>query len=233
MFSAEQVRELSIEVDRQLMAARGMPIADRRDAIDELRMLQLQLRVQKDAIVVATEEEADGFLRKFARVARRDVCEEGGLLNQQWEKYQDLGREDTLVVVAGALGLMRLANPVVVAIAVPIYPSIRFPLGFALSSNKARSPRWLHTIPKSRRSLRCDGICNRRCPRSSSTALWVNPPPFGSLNAICLTATLLRPNLSLKLKRTASPTCDLAITSMGCVLHPEHSLAPLTESATV
>ena len=120
MFSAEQVREMSIEVDRQLMAARGMSIADRRDAIDELRMLRSQLRVQKDAIVVATEEEADGFLRKFARVARRDVCEEGGLLNQQWEKYQDLGREDTLVVVAGALGLMGLANPVVVAIAVPI-----------------------------------------------------------------------------------------------------------------
>ena len=120
MFSAEQVREMSIEVDRQLGAARGMPIADEKDAIDELRMLRSQLRVQKDAIVVATEEEADGFLRKFARVARRDVCEEGGLLNQQWEKYQDLGREDTLVVVAGALGLMGLANPVVVAIAVPI-----------------------------------------------------------------------------------------------------------------
>ena len=120
MFSAEQVREMSAEIDRQLMAARGMPIADQRDAIDELRMLRSQLRVQKAAIVVATEEEADGFLRKFARVARRDVCEEGGLLNQQWEKYQDLGREDTLVVVAGALGLMGLANPVVVAIAVPI-----------------------------------------------------------------------------------------------------------------
>ena len=77
MFGAEQVREMSIEVDRQLMAAREMPIADRRDAIDELRMLQLQLRVQKDAIVVATGEEADGFLRKFARASRRDLCEEG------------------------------------------------------------------------------------------------------------------------------------------------------------
>ncbi|MBC7515628.1 MAG: hypothetical protein H7237_04230 [Alkalinema sp. FL-bin-369] len=109
MFSAEQVRELSIEVDRQLMAARGMPIADEKDAIDELRMLRLQLRVQNDAIVVATGEEAEGFLRKFARVARRDVCEEGGLLNQQWEKYQDLGRKDMLVV-AGALGLTCLQS---------------------------------------------------------------------------------------------------------------------------
>lgn len=50
MFSVEQVREMSIEVDRQLMAARGMPIADETDAIDELRMLRSQVRVQKDAI---------------------------------------------------------------------------------------------------------------------------------------------------------------------------------------
>ena len=77
MFSAEQVREVSAEVDRQLMAARGMPITDEKDAIDELRMLRLQLRVQNDAIVVATGEEADGFLRKFARASRRDLCEEG------------------------------------------------------------------------------------------------------------------------------------------------------------
>ena len=109
MFSAEQVREMSAEVDRQLGAARGMPIADEKDAIDELRMLRSQLRVKKEAIAVATGEEAEGFLRKFARVARRDVCEERGLLNQQWEKYQDLGREDTLVV-AGALGLTCLQS---------------------------------------------------------------------------------------------------------------------------
>jgi hypothetical protein len=120
MFSAEQVRELSIEVDRQLAAVRVMPIADQKDALDEVRRLRSQLRVQKDTIEVATGEPTDGFLRKFARVARRDVCEDSGLLNKQWEKYQDLSREDTLVVVAGALGLMGIANPVVVAIGVPI-----------------------------------------------------------------------------------------------------------------
>jgi hypothetical protein len=120
MFSAEQVREMSIEVDRQLAAVRVMPIADQKDALDEVRRLRSQLRVQKDTIEVATGEPTDGFLRKFARVARRDVCEDSGLLNKQWEKYQDLSREDTLVVVAGALGLMGIANPVVVAIGVPI-----------------------------------------------------------------------------------------------------------------
>ena len=80
MFSAEQVWEMSAEVDRQLMAARVMPIADEKDAMDEIRRLRSQLRVQKDAIVVATGEEAEGFLRKFGRAGRRDLCEEGGVL---------------------------------------------------------------------------------------------------------------------------------------------------------
>lgn len=123
MLSEVQVRELAIEVDRQLLAVREMPIADQadqRDAMDEIRALRSQLRDQKVAIEVAVAEPADGFLRKFARVARRDVCEEGGLLNGQWEKYQDVSREDTVSVVAAALGVMGIANAGVVAIAVPI-----------------------------------------------------------------------------------------------------------------
>ena len=96
MFSTEQVREMSAEVDRQLGAAREMPIADQRDAIDELRMLRSQVRLQKDAIGVATGEEAEGFLRKFARASRRDLCEEGGVLYEQGKKYADLENAKTI-----------------------------------------------------------------------------------------------------------------------------------------
>lgn len=45
---------------------------------------------------VATGEEAESFLRKFGQASRRDLCEEAGVLCEQWEKYQNLGREDTL-----------------------------------------------------------------------------------------------------------------------------------------
>jgi hypothetical protein len=41
---------MSIEVDRQLAAVRVMPIADQKDALDEVRRLRSQLRVQKDTI---------------------------------------------------------------------------------------------------------------------------------------------------------------------------------------
>jgi hypothetical protein len=119
-FSAELLAEWVAEADRQLADLRAQPGVVQKGAIDEVRALRSQLALQETAIATATQEPADGFLRKFARVARRDVCDEGGLLNRQWEQYQDLGREDTVVVVAGALGLMGVASPVVVAIAVPV-----------------------------------------------------------------------------------------------------------------
>ncbi len=40
MLSEAQVREMSIEVDRQLAAAREMTIADQKDEMDEIRRLR-------------------------------------------------------------------------------------------------------------------------------------------------------------------------------------------------
>jgi hypothetical protein len=120
MFSAEEFAELTAAVDAQLVEVRSQPQAVGKTAMGELQGLRSQLVGQVGAIEMAVGEPTDGFLRRFARVARRDVCEEGGLLHKQWVKYQDLSRADTLAVVAGALGLMGIASPVVVAISVPI-----------------------------------------------------------------------------------------------------------------
>jgi hypothetical protein len=119
VFSADELVVLTAAVDRELVGL-GAPPAIGRDAMDELRALKLMLASQTTSIEQTLGEPADSFLRRFARVARRDVCEEGGLLNKQWAQYQDLSRADTLAVVGGALGLLGLANPVVVAIAVPV-----------------------------------------------------------------------------------------------------------------
>lgn len=120
MFSASQVREMSIEVDRQLGVAREMPIVDQKDAIDELRRLRSQLRVQKAAIVTATGEEAEGFLRKFARASRRDLCEEGGVLYEQWKKYADLENEKTIAFVGGVMGTMGVAGQPLTSAAIAV-----------------------------------------------------------------------------------------------------------------
>jgi hypothetical protein len=120
VFSPEVLAELTAAVDRQLREIQTQPIGPDRSGMDEVQALRSQLAMQTAAIAQVTQEPADSFLRKFARVAKRDVCDEGGLLNKQWEQYQDLSRADTLAVVGGALGLLGLANPVVTAIAVPV-----------------------------------------------------------------------------------------------------------------
>jgi hypothetical protein len=103
MWSEEKVQEMSGEVDRQLSAVRVMRIANEKDAIDEIRRLRSQLRVQKDAIAVATGEEAESFLRKFGRVSRRDLCEKGGVLYEQWRRFTDFENEKTIGFVGGVL----------------------------------------------------------------------------------------------------------------------------------
>jgi hypothetical protein len=120
MFSAEQVREMSAEIDRQLAKARVMPIANEKDAMDELRRLRSQLRVQKEAITVATGEEAESFLRKFGRASRRDLCEEGGVLYEQWKKYADLENEKTIAFVGGIVGTMGLTGGAATGVAIAV-----------------------------------------------------------------------------------------------------------------
>jgi hypothetical protein len=124
MFTAEQLREMAIAVDQQLAAARVMPIADQRDAMDEVRQVRAQLRaqlvVQRQTIEVQTHEPADSFLHKFGQAARRDLCEEGSLLHDQWQKWGDLENEKTLGFVGGVLGMMGLTGGAVQAVAIAV-----------------------------------------------------------------------------------------------------------------
>jgi hypothetical protein len=124
VFSADELAGLALELDRQLAVVRSREVAVSKNGMDEVRALKVQLQAQlepeKAAITAATQEDADGFLKRFARVAKRDVCEEGGLLNQQWKLYQDLSRSDTVKVVGGVLAGMGIANPTIATIVLPI-----------------------------------------------------------------------------------------------------------------
>jgi hypothetical protein len=120
MFSAEEIQAMSIAVDQQLAAARVAPIGEEKDAMDEVRRLRAQLVVQRDAIERATQESAESFLHKFGRTAHQDLCEEGGLLHDQWKKYADLENEKTLKFVGGVLGAMGLAGQPLTSAAIAV-----------------------------------------------------------------------------------------------------------------
>ena len=79
---------------------------------------------QRNAIAQATGQEPESVMKKFMRVARKDLCEADGVLYQQWQRWGDLQNKDTLDklgAVGVALGFSGEILPVVlVAIAVII-----------------------------------------------------------------------------------------------------------------
>ncbi|MFZ9736719.1 MAG: hypothetical protein ACO3EZ_01780 [Prochlorotrichaceae cyanobacterium] len=94
-FSEKELQRLSDEVDTQLREIRTQVPTDLQKAITKSDRQQA-LDKQFAAIATATGEPPDSFLCKFARSARRDLCEEGGMLYEQWQTWADLTNKDTL-----------------------------------------------------------------------------------------------------------------------------------------
>jgi hypothetical protein len=70
-----------------------------------------------------TQEEPQGFLRRFARATRRDLCEEGGVLYEQWHKWADLNNKTVLEkygTVLVAMGFTQEVIPMLVVALVVI-----------------------------------------------------------------------------------------------------------------
>ena len=61
---------------------------------------------QRKAIEAATGEDAATFWRRFKAAARKDLCEEGGRLYAQWQRWRDLSTKDVVKVFSGVLAGM-------------------------------------------------------------------------------------------------------------------------------
>lgn len=120
--SGAETERLAAEVEAQLRAlptSQGGAVS-KGPGEDELAKKRRELEAQWQLVAQVAEEPTDGFLRKFGRVTRRDICEEGGLLNQQWKKYQDLSSSSTVQVVAGALAGLGVVNVPVMVVPVAV-----------------------------------------------------------------------------------------------------------------
>lgn len=108
-FADQELRRLSDEVETQLREIRTPVPTDFQKAIIKSDRKQT-LEKQFTAIVTATGEPPESFLRKFARSARRDLCEEGGVLYEQWQTWADLTNKDTLNTYKAVLVSMGLTG---------------------------------------------------------------------------------------------------------------------------
>ena len=116
MFSDQEISQLAAEIDAKLLELRSLS----GDASLRSGDKEAQLVKQNQAIEGATGEPADTFLKKFWRASKRDLCEEGGLLNAQWKKWGDLDNKDLLTVVGSVFKFFGLEASVAVAVALPV-----------------------------------------------------------------------------------------------------------------
>ncbi|BAY90123.1 MULTISPECIES: hypothetical protein [unclassified Tolypothrix] len=123
IFTPEEITALSAEIDRQLIELRSAPDSAQKQGEDKISDEKLLVK-QTEVITQVTQENSRSFLQKFGRAAKSDLCQEGGMLNKQWQKWGDLDNKDAVERLGGVLVGMGFSgdvlSPLVVAITVII-----------------------------------------------------------------------------------------------------------------
>lgn len=133
IFTPEDIDKLSAEIDQQLWELEQTPPTSSNStkvkSIDGIALneaynaYERQLPLKQSQVIAAiTQENPESFLKKFARAAKQDLCEEGGLLYEQWKKFSDISNQDIInrfsVILAGMGIIASSIHPLVIAIAV-------------------------------------------------------------------------------------------------------------------
>jgi ABC-type arginine transport system ATPase subunit len=85
---------MSDEIDKQLRELQACFKSDIRTGKDQI--LESLPVSQIKVIESVTKEKTSDFMKKFSKKAKMDLCEEGGLLYQQWKKWGDLNNKDAI-----------------------------------------------------------------------------------------------------------------------------------------
>jgi hypothetical protein len=119
IFTPEEINALSAEIDRQLIELRHAPDAGQKHGEDETSAEKALVK-QTAAITKLTQEQPKSFLQKFRRAAKSDLCQEGGMLNQQWKKWGDLDNKDAVERLGAVLVAMGVSGDVLSPLAVAV-----------------------------------------------------------------------------------------------------------------
>ena len=118
-FTADDIARLSTDIDAQLreLGTPGTGLARGRTPGEALG------EKQRRAIETATGEDALTFLARFRQAARQDLCEDGGVLHTQWQKWKDVTNTDMLKSFGAVLVGMGLSGgPLqIAAVAIAVY----------------------------------------------------------------------------------------------------------------
>ena len=95
IFTSEKISSLSAEIDQQIQELRQASPSEikHRGMTEDAEALPAR---QSQAIAEITNENPRTFLQTFRNVAKSDLCEEGGVLNAQWQKWSDLDNKEVI-----------------------------------------------------------------------------------------------------------------------------------------
>lgn len=118
-FTDQEVQTLSAEIDNQLRELENAPASEGISKAVTYGKKNLPTK-QKQELEQATGEEAESYLKKFARAAKKDLCEEGGILYDQFEELGNLSNATMLTTFGGILASMSLATVSLPTVAVAL-----------------------------------------------------------------------------------------------------------------
>ena len=125
LFTDQELQALSAEIDSQLIELANNPASEEGNTRHTGHTPKTIPSKQKQQLELATQEDADSFMKKFARAAKHDVCEEGGIIHDTIEESGNMSKKGMLVIFGGILsgiGLPAAAlHTTVVAVSVIVF----------------------------------------------------------------------------------------------------------------
>lgn len=129
LFPPNVVASLAARIDEQLPyrhaeSSASLLIEDEPSIYRSLEPEEDVLAIQAAEIERITKERPASFLKKLRKAAKQDVCQEGGVLNAQWQRWKDLASADVVksfgpvLVAMGFSGV--LLESLVVAVGITV-----------------------------------------------------------------------------------------------------------------
>ncbi|MCI5114173.1 MAG: hypothetical protein D3913_15275 [Candidatus Electrothrix sp. LOE1_4_5] len=106
-FMPNQLEDLAQRIDEQLaeLQANSSTALHKGNEPDKQEISE-RLPVQWRAIKEISKEDPQTFWQRFKQAAHNDLCEEGGVLNKQWQKWGDLSNKEVLRTFGAVLAAM-------------------------------------------------------------------------------------------------------------------------------
>jgi hypothetical protein len=103
IFTPEQITALGAEIDAQL---RELNTTYPSAATKGIKLFRELPDKQRQAIEQTVQQDVPSFMERFLQVAKKDLCEEGGVLHEQWKKWRDISNQQILQSFGGILVAM-------------------------------------------------------------------------------------------------------------------------------